>query len=136
MTDDDLLQRITLNPGVMTGKPTIRGLRITVEQLLLALAHGVSQEALLADYPELEPDDLRAALPINGGGCVSESSRYRLEPPQARAPFPKLPTKEKEPRALCLEPRAKKKLEPKLELLTQRRFGYLSLKRAIKLEPS
>jgi uncharacterized protein (DUF433 family) len=60
--DAALLERITSHPQVMAGKPTLRGLRITVEQLLLALAHGVSQEALLEDYPELEPDDLRAAL--------------------------------------------------------------------------
>ncbi len=59
---DTLLARITVNPKVMVGKPTVRGLRITVEQILAALAAGVSQEELLADYPELEADDIRAAL--------------------------------------------------------------------------
>jgi uncharacterized protein (DUF433 family) len=59
---ETLLERITLNPAVMVGKPTIRGLRITVEQILLALAAGVSQEALLEDYPELEPADIQAVL--------------------------------------------------------------------------
>lgn len=69
--DEALLARITVNPQVMMGKPTLRGLRITVEQILLALAHGVSQEALLEDYPELEPDDLRAAL-LYAGKIVAD----------------------------------------------------------------
>ncbi|WP_333653901.1 DUF433 domain-containing protein [Dissulfurispira sp.] len=50
----DLLDRITVNPDVMVGKPTIRGLRITVEQILKALAGGITVEELLEDYPELE----------------------------------------------------------------------------------
>jgi len=44
------------------GKPTICGLRISVEQVLKALAAGVSQEELLKEYPELEPEDIRATL--------------------------------------------------------------------------
>jgi uncharacterized protein (DUF433 family) len=59
---ENLLDRITLNPAVMVGKPTIRGFRITVEQILLALAAGISQADLLADYPELEPADIQAVL--------------------------------------------------------------------------
>lgn len=59
---DDLLGRITVNPKVMVGKPTIRGLRITVEQILRAMAAGVSEEELLREYPELEKEDLRAVL--------------------------------------------------------------------------
>ena len=55
-----LLDRITINPKVMVGKPTIRGLRITVEQILKALASGVSTQELLEDYPELEPEDIQA----------------------------------------------------------------------------
>jgi len=57
-----LLDRITVNPKVMVGKPTIRGLRITVEQILRALANGVSTQELLEDYPELEPEDIQAVL--------------------------------------------------------------------------
>ncbi len=57
-----LLDRITINPKVMVGKPTIRGLRITVEQILKSLASGVSTQELLEDYPELEPEDIQAAL--------------------------------------------------------------------------
>jgi uncharacterized protein (DUF433 family) len=62
MDNEELLKRITVNPQVMVGKPTIRGLRITVEQILKALAGGVSVEELLEDYPELEPEDIKAVL--------------------------------------------------------------------------
>lgn len=46
----------------MVGKPPIRGLRITVEQILKALASGVSTQELLEDYPELKPEDIQAVL--------------------------------------------------------------------------
>lgn len=46
----------------MVGKPTIRGMRITVEQVLKALAGGLSTRDLIEDYPELEEEDVRAAL--------------------------------------------------------------------------
>lgn len=68
---ENLLDRITLNPAVMVGKPTIRGFRITVEQILLALAGGVSQADLLSDYPELEPADIQAAL-LYAGHLVAD----------------------------------------------------------------
>ncbi|MEW6739406.1 MAG: DUF433 domain-containing protein [Nitrospirota bacterium] len=58
----DLLDRITVNPDVMVGKPTTRGLRITVEQILKALAGGITVEELLEDYPELEREDIQAVL--------------------------------------------------------------------------
>ncbi len=57
-----LLERITVDPNIMVGKPVIRGLRITVEQILKALANGVTLEDLLEDYPELEQEDIQAAL--------------------------------------------------------------------------
>ncbi len=60
--NEDLLKRITVNPKVMVGKPTIRGLRLTVEQILKALAGGVTAEELLKDYPELEREDIHAVL--------------------------------------------------------------------------
>lgn len=62
MKTEDLLNRITVNPDVMVGKPTIRDLRITVEQILKALAGGVTVEELLEDYPELEKEDMQAVL--------------------------------------------------------------------------
>ena len=46
----------------MVGEPTIRGLRISLEQILRALASGVSEAGMLEEYPELEPDDVKAAL--------------------------------------------------------------------------
>ena len=66
MVDERLLERITVDPDVMVGKPIIRGMRITVEQIIHALAGGVSEADLLEDYPDLEPEDLRAALAYAG----------------------------------------------------------------------
>ena len=59
---EDLLARITINPKVLVGKPTIRGLRISVEQILRALASNISVDEILADYPELEIEDIQAVL--------------------------------------------------------------------------
>lgn len=59
----------------MMGKPTIRGLRITVEQILRALAAGVPAEDLLADYPELQPEDLLAVFAF-ASDLVSETRIY------------------------------------------------------------
>lgn len=56
------LDRITIDPAVRSGKPCIRGLRITVYDILEYLASGMSQEEILADFPDLTPDDIRAAL--------------------------------------------------------------------------
>ncbi len=56
----ELRPRITVDPAVLVGKPTIRGLRISVEQILRARANGVPEEELLADYPDLEPEDFQA----------------------------------------------------------------------------
>lgn len=58
----DLLNRITVNPAVLVGKPTIRGTRLTVEHLLKALSGGLTFAQLKEDYPFLEPDDLSACL--------------------------------------------------------------------------
>lgn len=54
--------RITLEPGKRGGRPCIRGLRITVYDLLEYLASGMSMEEILDDFPELERDDILAAL--------------------------------------------------------------------------
>ena len=58
----ELLQRITARPEVFGGKPIVRDLRISVELVLGLLCQGVTQEELLDDYSELEPDDLRACI--------------------------------------------------------------------------
>ncbi len=62
MTDEKLMSRITANPKIFGGKPIIRGMRISVELILSLLAQGETAEALLEDYPELEPEDIRACL--------------------------------------------------------------------------
>ncbi len=62
MDKQELLKRITMNPDVMLGKPTIRGMRITVEQIIEALAGGITVQGLLSDYPQLETEDILAAL--------------------------------------------------------------------------
>lgn len=58
----DLLKRITTDPAVCHGKPVIRGLRYPVESMLEYLAGGDSIEDLLAEFPDLERDDLLACL--------------------------------------------------------------------------
>jgi uncharacterized protein (DUF433 family) len=62
MDERQLLSRITLNPKIFGGKPTIRGLRIKVESILALLEQGVTPEEILRDYPDLEPEDIRACL--------------------------------------------------------------------------
>ena len=62
MIDETLLRRITVNPGIFGGKPIIRGMRISVELILSLLAQGETPATILADYPDLELDDLRACL--------------------------------------------------------------------------
>ena len=55
-------QRITINPEVCGGKPSIRGLRFPVSRLLGLLASGENQESILKSYPYLEPGDIQEAL--------------------------------------------------------------------------
>jgi uncharacterized protein (DUF433 family) len=55
-----LLARITINPDVRFGKPCIRGHRITVQEILEWLSNGASPQQILADYPQLEPEDFLA----------------------------------------------------------------------------
>jgi uncharacterized protein (DUF433 family) len=73
MTDTHLLQRIRTNPEIFGGKPIIRDLRISVELILSLLAQGESFENLLADYPGLEPDDIRACLAYAHAVIANES---------------------------------------------------------------
>ena len=58
----DYRERITIEPGKRSGKPCIRGLRITVYDILDYLAGGMSEDEILADFPDLEREDIRAAL--------------------------------------------------------------------------
>ncbi len=59
---DSYLSRITYDQRVLRGKPVIRGMRISVEMILELIAKGAKQDEILEDYPQLEPEDLQAAL--------------------------------------------------------------------------
>jgi uncharacterized protein (DUF433 family) len=76
-----LLDRITIDPQVCFGKPCIKGTRIWVSLILDFLASGESEAQVLATYPQLEPDDVRAAL-----AYAAEVARERIVPvPSAAA---------------------------------------------------
>lgn len=60
--DMDYHRIITIEPGKRGGKPCIRGLRITVYDVLEYLASGMSEERILSDFPELTSEDVRACL--------------------------------------------------------------------------
>jgi len=62
----DLLERITLNPAVRSGKPVIRGTRITVTDVLEYLAGGMTADEVVADFPPLTVEDVRAVLAFAG----------------------------------------------------------------------
>jgi uncharacterized protein (DUF433 family) len=58
----DYRERITVEPGKRGGKPCIRGLRITVYDILDYLASGMTEAQILEDFPDLMPEDIRACL--------------------------------------------------------------------------
>ena len=62
MDEQKLLERVTVNPAIFGGKPIIRGMRISVELILSLLAQGETTDTILSDYPDLEPEDIRACL--------------------------------------------------------------------------
>ncbi len=62
MNDQELLSRITINPKMAFGKPSIRGLRYSVEWLLETLSSGMSIEEILSDYEDLERADIQAVF--------------------------------------------------------------------------
>jgi len=66
------LDRITIEPGKRSGKPCIRGLRITVTDVLEYLASGMTEAEILADFPDLEREDIRACLAF-----AAERERHR-----------------------------------------------------------
>jgi uncharacterized protein (DUF433 family) len=76
--NEEFLKRITTDPEVLSGKPVIRGMRITVEQILISLASNVSTEDLMNDYPELEPQDLKAVL-LYAARLVEGERVYNLD---------------------------------------------------------
>jgi uncharacterized protein (DUF433 family) len=58
----DYLERITIDPAVRSGKPCIRGTRITVQDVLEYMASEMTEDEILSDFPDLSADDLRAVL--------------------------------------------------------------------------
>lgn len=58
----DYMERIRIDPEIRSGKPIIRGTRITVYDILEYLASGMSEDEILADFPDLSTGDIRAAL--------------------------------------------------------------------------
>mgnify|MGYP001151812583 CR=1 FL=1 len=62
MSENQLLQRITINPKVMVGKPVIRGTRLTVEFVLNLLANGAAIDEILKEYEGLSKQDIQACL--------------------------------------------------------------------------
>jgi uncharacterized protein (DUF433 family) len=58
----DWQERIVIDPGIMVGKPVIRGTRIPVELIVQMLGQGISEEEILEEYPRLHAEDIRAAL--------------------------------------------------------------------------
>ena len=77
MNREELLQRISVNPSVCFGKPCIRGTRIWVSLIVDNLAEGISEDAILAAYPQLNREDIRAALAF-----AAEMTRERIIPVQ------------------------------------------------------
>lgn len=76
MSEAELLSRITTDPTICHGKPCVRGLRYPVEFILEMLSGPTTVEQFLADYPDLESDDLRAAFAY----AALMSRVKRLEP--------------------------------------------------------
>ena len=62
MEDEHLLQRIVLDSRIMVGQPAIQGSRLTVDYILNLLAHGSTEDEILAEYPSIARDDIRACL--------------------------------------------------------------------------
>lgn len=62
MKDEQLLERIVLNPKVMVGKPVIRGTRLTVDFILNLLAHGATESEILNEYKGLTLEDIQACF--------------------------------------------------------------------------
>ena len=75
MTREDLLKRISVDPNVCFGKPCVRGTRIWVSLILDNLAEGVTEAEILQAYPQLKPEDIRAAMAYG-----AEMTRERVIP--------------------------------------------------------
>ena len=75
----ELLKRITARPDVFDGKPIIRDMRISVELILSLMAQGATIETILEDYPELEPDDIRACTAYAHAAIAKDTLGRRID---------------------------------------------------------
>lgn len=75
MTDEKLLRRVVFNPKIMLGKPVIKGTRLTVEIIVEKIAYGATIEDVIADYPFLTEDDIRASL-LYAARCLAHEEVY------------------------------------------------------------
>lgn len=66
------MERITINPGQCGGRPCVRGMRIRVKDVLEMLAGGAKEEEILADFPDLQREDIQA--------CIAYAARYLDHP--------------------------------------------------------
>ena len=73
VTQEQVLERISIDPAVCGGRPCIRGHRIWVSLVLGLLADGLTEAEILAEYPQLEPDDIRACIAY---GALLASGRF------------------------------------------------------------
>jgi uncharacterized protein (DUF433 family) len=78
MTEDELLERITVDPNIFGGKPIIRGMRIAVEHVLGKLAAGDSPERILQEYSFLEAADIQACLAYAHRSMAGERVHERI----------------------------------------------------------
>jgi uncharacterized protein (DUF433 family) len=83
MTEEELLERITVDPMIFGGKPIVRGMRIAVEHILGMLAAGENQQRLLQEYPFLEAADIQACLAYAHRSLSGEQIHERI--PRAKA---------------------------------------------------
>jgi len=81
MTSPMTAKRIEINPAIMTGKPVIRGTRITVELILRKLTEGASEAELLEDHPHLTTEDIRAAMAYGAASVTYEEAVLLPEAP-------------------------------------------------------
>jgi uncharacterized protein (DUF433 family) len=86
---ENLLSRITFNREILCGKPTIRGLRISVAMILELLAKEASIPEILEDYPDLEPQDLEAAL-LYAHHLITNEDIYERSPQSLTQPQTKV----------------------------------------------
>lgn len=76
MAPAELLKRVTVDPAVAGGKPVIRGTRIYVACVLDSLAEGLTAKQIIDHYPNLEPEDIRAALAY--GALLAQENTFKV----------------------------------------------------------